>query len=293
MWRDCVKFQFFNAEKLIIPSAPKAPYQRTNKTKSQLDIIKKCEITFEELKKLKRFCKIKKIDFLCTPFEIHSLKKLIKIGIKSLKISSCNLTNLPFLKEVAKSKLPVILSTGMGNLKEVNDAIKVLNRRKLMIFQCTSNYPAKSDESNLLAINTFKKLNVPVGFSDHTQDITSALVAFGLGVRVFEKHFTLSNNLSGIDQKASLNIKDFKKYVMTLNQAFLSLGNGKKVPSKSEKKVLVSLRKSIVANQDINPGQKLKINMFDYKRPGNGINTKEVHKIVGMIAKKEKLQKIL
>ena len=285
---NCVKFQFFSASKLITKNAPKAPYQKKNSKNSQLEIIKKCELTFNELKKLKNFCKKIKIDFLCTPFEIDSLKELLKIKVKAIKISSCNLNNIPFLKEAAKSKLPILLSTGMGNLHEVKNAINIFKKNKLLVFQCTSNYPANNNEANLAVINTYKNFfRVIVGYSDHTKEHTSAIVAFGMGVRVFEKHFTLSNKMRGIDQKASLNVLDFKDYVLKLKEAAKTIGTFQKKPSQSEKKVLISLRKSVVAKKDISVGEKLTLNMLEFKRPGNGIPTKEIPKIIGATVKRK------
>ena len=288
---DCVKFQFFNAEKLISKNAPKAPYQKVNKKNTQLEIIKKCEINLKELKQLKSFCKNIKIDFLCTPFDLESLNILINIGIKSIKISSCNLTNIPFLERVAKSKLPVFLSTGMGTLDEVKDAFKILKKNKLIIFQCTSNYPSLISESNLAVLDVYKKLfRIPLGYSDHTKENTSALVALGMGVKVFEKHFTLSNKLKGIDQKASLNTKDFENYIKAIKQGYQSIGVSKKAPSVAEKKVSISLRKSLVGAKDIKIGEKLNLKMVEFKRPGNGIPTKFLKKYIGKTIKKKVLR---
>ena len=212
---------------------------------------------------------------MCTPFDLESLNKLIKIGVKSLKISSCNLNNIPFLQRIAKSKLPVFLSTGMGNINEVKHAFKILKKNKLIIFQCTSNYPSSITESNLAVLKLYKKLfGSFLGYSDHTKENISALVALGMGVKVFEKHFTLSNKLNGIDQKASLNISNFQDYVKTINAGYTSIGKPKKIPSAAEKKVSISLRKSLVAARDIYVGEKLNLNMLEFKRPGNGIETK-------------------
>ena len=171
---DCVKFQSLKASKYISSLAQKAPYQINEtkfKSKSQLEIIKDCEININDIKKLKMFCKKIKIDFLSTPFEIYSLKELIKIGEKTIKVSSCNLTNIPFIKEISKYKVNVLLSTGMSTLNEVLESSNILKQKNLNvgIFQCTSNYPCKFENSNLNVINTYKKIfGRPVGFSDHT-----------------------------------------------------------------------------------------------------------------------------
>ena len=284
---NCVKFQFFNAEKLISKYAPKAPYQKSNKKNTQLEIIKKCEFSLNDIKKLKSYSSKNKIDFLCTPFDMESLINLLKIGVKCLKISSCNLNNIPLLEKVAESKLPIFLSTGMGNLEEVNTAFKILKKNKLIIFQCTSNYPSNISDSNLAVLNIYKKkFGSTLGYSDHTKSHTSALVALGMGVKIFEKHFTLSNKLKGIDQKASLDVKNFKNYVKSINDGYQAIGKSIKTPSSAEKKVLISLRKSLVAARDIKAGEKLTKNMISFKRPGNGIETKYLKNILGKVIKK-------
>ncbi len=284
---NCAKFQFFNAKNLISKKAPKAPYQRSNKKDSQLEIIEKCELSLNKIKILKNYCKKVGIDFLCTPFDIKSLKQLSKIGVKVIKVSSCNLNNIPFLKEIKKLNLSIILSTGMGTLAEVKDACKLFDKNKIIVFQCTSNYPSEIEDSNLNVIKVYKKIfKNSVGYSDHTKGNESALVALGMGVKIFEKHFTLSNKLKGIDQKASADLKQFKNYVLSIHNGFKSIGTVKKKPSKAEKKVAISLRKSLVASKNIKAGEKLILSMVEFKRPGNGIETKYLNKFIGKILKK-------
>ena len=155
----------------------------------------------KDIIKLKNFCKKINIDFLCTPFEISSLRELAKLKVKAIKISSCNLTNTIFLKEVLRTKLPVILSTGMANIQEVKRAVKIFkNKTDLIILQCTSNYPSKIENSNLNVLGTYKKIfKTPVGFSDHTEGNFAACIAVAKGAILVEKHFTLSKKLPGID----------------------------------------------------------------------------------------------
>ena len=164
---------------------------------------------------LKKFAKKIKIDFLCTPFEISSLKALVDIGVEAIKISSCNLTNIPFLKLAAKTKLPILLSTGMGNIQEVKSAVNIFKKSKspLLLFQCTSNYPAKIENANMLVLNTYKKLfKCPVGFSDHTPSILPAITAISLGASVIEKHFTISK-IAGYRSESINRANDLKELV--------------------------------------------------------------------------------
>ena len=288
----CVKFQKFIADDYISRYAQKANYQKDDikvKKKTQLQIIQECQLSTKQLKILKNYSKNLKIDFLCTPFEIQSLKDLVALGVKAIKISSCNLTNFPFLKEVAKTNLPVLLSTGMANINEVKEAFKIFkkNNNPIIILQCTSNYPANADNANIAVIKNYKKLfKCPVGYSDHTQNNISAIIAVSYGAIVIEKHFTLSKKLPGIDQKASIEPHELKKLVEETYQAKKSIGISKKTKSKEEINTMKSLRRSLVAGEDLKKGTKIKKYMIKIKRPGTGLSTKNIDKIVGMILKK-------
>jgi len=291
---DCVKFQKFFAKKFISKYAPKAVYQKKNKffkKKSQLEIIKNYEITFQELIELKKYSEKLKIDFLCTPFENDSLNELLGLKVKIFKISSDNLNNFPFLNKVAKSKKPVILSTGMSNLKEVGEAFKIFKRNKvkIIILQCTSNYPSEINDANINVLKTFKrKFKVPVGYSDHTLGSLSSIVAVSLGAIVIEKHFTLSKKMRGLDHKASLEPSEFKKFVNNLKKAKIIMGSYEKFPSKNEKKNSAAARRSIVVTRNLKKNHKIKLNDVEIKRPGIGINPKYLTKIIGKKINKEK-----
>ena len=238
---------------------------------------------------MKKFSK-KNIDFLCTPFETRSLKELVKIGIEGIKISSDNLNNTPFLIEAGKTKLPILLSTGMGNYQEVENAVKIFQKYKnpLLIFQCTSNYPANLKNSNLAVLTKFKKnFKCSIGLSDHTQSVTPALVAISLGAVAIEKHFTLSRKLKGIDQKASIEPKELSHLVNKCIEAKLALGKDNKVPSDEEKNSIKNIRRSIVAMFNLRKGTKIKKEMITIKRPGFGISPDNFKKIIGKKLKKK------
>lgn len=281
---NCVKFQSFKAEEYISCYAPKATYQKKYK-KSQLELIKSCELKIETLRKLKKFARQINIDFLCTPFEIKSLKELVKIGIPAIKISSDNLNNIPFLIEVSKTKLPVLLSTGMANLKEVEKAVKIFNKTKspLLLFQCTSNYPSSIKNSNLEVLKVFRdKFKCLVGLSDHTQSFLPSIIAVTLGAVVIEKHFTLSRKLRGIDQQASLEPNELKDLINKCKQTKIILGNSIKCPTTEELNSIKTVRRSLVASKNLRKGIKIKKDMFEIKRPGTGISPENYKKISGL-----------
>ncbi len=283
---NCVKFQLFITDDYISNFAGKADYQNTDtfKNESQKEIIKKAELSIDQIVELKDYCKSKNIDFLCTPFEINSLKKLIKLEPEAIKISSCNLTNYPFLKKAALSKIPILLSTGMGTMKEVEKAVAIFRNENcpLLLFQCTSNYPSKEENANLNVLKTFKKkFDVPLGFSDHTKGNMCAIISVALGALIIEKHFTTSKDLPGIDQKASITPQELKSLVTELRNSKLILGSYKKDRSEEEKSTFKALRRSLVASRNINKGEVLTIDMINIMRPGNGLSTEFIDMIIG------------
>ncbi len=284
---DCVKFQSFIADKYIAPYSVKASYQKNSKdfqNSSQKDIIKSCEISIKELVDLTQFSKKNKIDILSTPFENLSLKSLIKLKMKAIKISSCNLTNYPFLNIAAKSRIPILLSTGMGNISEVIKAVEIFKNynSELILLQCTSNYPSKIKNANLNVIKTYQNLfDVPVGFSDHTKNNTSAIVSTILGAKVIEKHFTLSRSLIGIDQKASIEPLELKNLVENIKEAIDSLGKNMKFKTEEEEDTSIALRRSIVASRPLKKNKLIKLSDLTLMRPGNGLNSSYVNSIVG------------
>jgi N,N'-diacetyllegionaminate synthase len=252
--------------------------------KSQYEIIKECEISESDTAELKAYAESKNVDFMSTPFELESFRMLRRLGVEAVKISSCNLTNYPFLKEVAESELPVLLSTGMADIAEVVKGVEIFKKSgsPLMLFQCTSNYPSKLENANLKVIETFRGLfDVPVGFSDHTENNIAAIAAVALGAVSVEKHFTLSKELPGIDQKASLEPQDLKSLVKDIRDCELALGNPIKIRTNEEKDTSMALRRSLVAARDLQTGEVLTKGMIAIKRPGSGLPTDFISKIVG------------
>jgi len=287
---DAVKFQTFKSENLVIKNTKMTDYQKKNvgKKESQLKMLKKLELNYEDFIKLKKYCNKKKIIFLSTPHSKDAIDFLEPL-VSAYKIGSGDLTNLPFLKKIAKTKKPIVLSTGMANLKEVREAINVILpiNKKLILLHCTTNYPCPLKEVNLRAMLTLKKeFNLPVGYSDHTLGIMVPIMAVALGARILEKHFTLDKNLPGPDHKASLNPKELEEMVMAVRDTEDALGSDKKIPTENERNVKKFVRKSIVAKIDIPKGNVIKKNMLTIKRPGIGISPKQINKIIGCVTKK-------
>lgn len=283
---DAVKFQTFKTENLVTVNAPKASYQKiTVSAKSQFEMLKSLELSESNFVELFNYCKKKKIIFLSTPFDPESAEFLYKLGVPLFKISSGELTNTPLLIQIARYKKPIILSTGMSTLREVEEAVKAIystGNKKLILLHCTSNYPAKFQDVNLKAIETLRKVfKVSVGYSDHTEGIHVSIAAIAIGACVIEKHFTLDKNLQGPDHKSSLEPEELHEMVKNIRVLEKAMGSGVKVPAKSENEVKKISRKSVVASKDIEKGVRLTENMLVLKRPGIGIEPKYLNKIIG------------
>ena len=291
---DFVKFQTSIPELHISKFAKKANYQIKNwkKRGSQLQMVQKISLTYNDFKKIKKYCNKKKIEFLSTPFEMKSIDFLKSLNMKYFKIPSGEITNLPYLIKVAKLKKKVILSTGMANLKEINKALKVLIsngtvKNNITVLQCNTEYPTPLKDANVKAMLTIKeKFKVKVGYSDHTEGIESSLAAAALGASVIEKHITLNKNLKGPDHKASINPEELKRMVEGVRKITISIGDGVKKISQSEKKNIKIARTSIVASKKITKGEKFTSKNLAIKRPGNGISPMKLFKIIGKIARK-------
>lgn len=289
---DAVKFQMFRAEDLVTKNAPKAKYQKgTTRGGSQYDMLKRLELEEADFKRLFNYCRKKKIEFMATPFDTESAGFLNKLGMKRFKISSGDLTNIPLLEVIAKFGKPVILSTGMADIKGVSEAVAAIKRKgnkKITLLHCTSNYPTKMKDVNLKAMLELKRtFGFPAGYSDHTMGIEVSVAAAGMGAEVVEKHFTLDRKMKGPDHRASLEPKELKELVNDVRNVTLALGDGRKVPSMSEMDTKKVARKSIVAAVDIIKGSKLESSMLDVKRPGTGIEPKYLKKLLGMFAKSD------
>lgn len=290
---DAVKFQSFKANKLVSKGAKKADYQlkNTNNEESQYNMIKRLELTKEDHIYLKSLCDSEGIMFLSSPFDVESAKLLLSLSVDTVKIPSGEITNLPYLEEIGSLYKNIIISTGMSNLDEIKEAINILNKfgdKNITVLHCNTEYPTPMEDVNLLAIKTLEKeLNLPIGYSDHTDGIEVSISAVALGATVIEKHFTLDKNLEGPDHKASLEPKELKKMVDSIRNIEKALGNGIKLPSNSEKKNIAIARKSIVAKCNICKGEVFTKENLDIKRPGDGISPMKWYEVLGQVAKRD------
>lgn len=283
-----VKFQSFITEELITPQAPKAGYQveTTGQAGSQYPMLKALELSADQHAALQDYCQASGILYLCTPYERTSADMLDRMDVAAYKIASTDTTNLPFLAYIARKNRPVILSTGMSSLGEVEQAIEVLERggleHKLVLLQCTSEYPAPVEEVNLKAILTLQQaFGYPVGFSDHTQGIGASPWAVVLGAAVIEKHFTLDRNLPGPDHRASLEPDELAELVRTVRQVQAALGDGIKRPMPSEIANKPRMQKSLVARRTIQAGETISAEDLTCKRPGTGLPPSFFDRVVG------------
>ncbi|MDL0102182.1 N-acetylneuraminate synthase [Campylobacter felis] len=289
---DVVKFQTFKAEDCVSIKAKKAKYQLENtaKDESQLEMIKKLELSREAHFELMKHCKKHNIAFLSTPFDLESVAFLQSLNLSYFKIPSGEITNLPYLKAVARCKKKVLLSTGMANLAEIEAALEILRKngtRDITLLHCTTEYPAPFEEVNLNAIKTLKEaFKLKVGYSDHTKGIVAALGAVALGAVVIEKHFTLDKTMEGPDHKASLEPSELKELCEGIRTLEKALGNGIKKASKSEAKNIIIARKSLVAKREIQKGEKFSEQNLTTKRPGSGISAMRYEEYLGKRALK-------
>lgn len=282
---DAVKFQTFKAENLVTEHAKKAEYQITDsEDDSQYNMLKKLELSSDEFKEIARYASEEDIVFLSSPFDNESVDLLDKIGVPIFKVASGEITNFPLLEAISRKHKPVILSTGMSTLGEIEEALNLMEKYNddIILMHCLTSYPAKIEDANLNVINTlqtaFKK---PVGFSDHTLGTEMSVAAVALGSCVIEKHFTIDKNLPGPDHKASLEPHEFAEMVKSIRNVEKSMGNGIKKPTNDEIKIKNLVRKSIVAKKDIPEGTSLSEEFIDIKRPGTGIQPKHLNKLIG------------
>ncbi|MDO6471589.1 N-acetylneuraminate synthase [Maribacter sp. 1_MG-2023] len=292
---DYVKFQTFNSKKLVSKSAQKADYQKqntNNEVESQLKMLQKLELSKNDHLILIDYCNAKNIKFLSTAFDLDSIDFLEELKIDLWKVPSGEITNLPYLRKLGGLGKPVIISTGMAEMSEIEDAINVVTSsgtdiKDITVLHCNTEYPTPMQDVNLTAMNTIKDVfKVPIGYSDHTLGIEIPIAAVALGATVIEKHFTLDNTMDGPDHKASLEPQELKKMVTAIRNIEQALGNGVKVPSPSEVKNKPIARKSIVANVDISKGEAFNENNITVKRPGTGISPMKWDEVIGTTATK-------
>lgn len=291
---DYIKFQTFKTEKLVSESAKKADYQvqnTGNSEESQLQMLKKLELSQEQHQLLIDYCNKKNVQFFSTAFDLDSLEYLYEIGLKVVKIPSGEITNLPYLRKAATLFREVILSTGMATLDEINDAIKVflsagINKENISILHCNTEYPTPMEDVNLKAMLHIQEVfRTKVGYSDHTLGIEVPIAAVSLGATIIEKHFTLDKDMEGPDHKASLEPGELKSMVKAIRNIEKTIsGSGLKEVSESEKKNIVIARKSIVAKNTIRKGDTFTKDNITAKRPGTGISPMKWDEIIGKIA---------
>lgn len=316
---DAVKFQTFKADSLVTGCAPKAAYQIVNSgnSRSQHEMLKALELDPAAHAALIEYCQERAIEFLSTPFDLDSLELLVKkFSLFRLKVSSGDITNAPFLLAIARTGKPVILSTGMSTLAEVESALNVLAfgycqpqecpstdafvqvyfsaagqaalQEKVMLLHCTTEYPAPYDQVNLRAMDTLAQaFNLPVGLSDHTPGIAIPIAAVARGATLIEKHFTLDKNLPGPDHRASLDPDELKSLVSAIRQVEVAMGTGIKMPTASELPNRIIARKSIVASHNIKQGDIFSESNLTIKRPGDGLSPACYWDLLGKRADKD------
>ncbi len=300
---NSVKFQTFKASHLVSKIAEKAEYQKklTDPTETQLEMIKKLELNEKDHYMLIEYCNEKNIEFLSSPFDVGSLKFLVKLGVKKIKIPSGEITNAPLLLEAAKTRLPLIISTGMATLTEIESALgvvafglleiqenpsfeafrnaftnpegQILLKKKVTLLHCTTEYPAPLTEVNLQAMRTIHQaFGLQIGYSDHTEGTSIPIAAVALGAKIIEKHFTLDKNMHGPDHKASLDPIELGEMIKSIREVEQALGSTEKRPTTSELKNIAIARKSLVAKKYIQKNEIFSKENLTMKRPGKGIS---------------------
>lgn len=290
---NAIKFQTFKAEEITGTFAEKAQYQKENDPikESQLEMIKKLELPFEQFDEIQNYCNEKGIVFISTPDGIESLNYLVSLNVPLIKIGSTEVTNYEFLRQIGQTEKSIILSTGMSTLGEVEKAIEIIystGNKNVKLMHCTTDYPTAVEDVNLRAMITMRDaFKVPVGLSDHTVGFEAAVAAVALGAEFIEKHITLDRNMEGPDHKASMPPEEFKMYVQYIRNAEKLLGNGLKKPTDREIAIMEDVRRSIVAAYDLKEGTIIEKNMLAYKRPGNGIKPELSYILVGRELKRD------
>ena len=292
---DAIKYQLFSPEHLVSASAPLAEYQSVNLKRSitQREMLSKILTSEEALRKCKSLCDDLGLQFICTAFDMPSLDFIKELGVNILKWPSGEINNLPFLKRAAELGLPIIISTGMANDSEISDAIEIctssgLRSKDLILLHCTSQYPTPFLDANIFSIPHMKqKFNLRVGFSDHTLGNEAALLAFGAGADIFEKHISLSTLMDGPDHKASIDIAGFESYISSIKNAEIACGRYEKKCFPIEASTKQVARKSLHIAHDIAKGDVLTLESFIIQRPGDGIEPNKIYDVVGCKALRE------
>ncbi len=317
---DSVKMQTFITDEIIVTNTMKAKYQinNTNNNESQYDMLKRYELSDANYKSLIRYSKMIGIEFFSTACDINSLIYLSNIlKLKKIKISSTDLTNIPLLLKAGATRRKIIISSGMANINEIDIALSALSygfnhfknlniskfslpryknyylknqgylSAKVMLLHCTSEYPAPANELNLNVINTLQeRYKMPIGYSDHSNDPLTPIIATSKNIDAIEVHVTLDNTMDGPDHQCSLDMKNFSKYIKSIRDTENMLGSYKKAPTLSERRNILSVRKSLVLNKSIAKGQKITLDNLTVKRPGNGIPSLSYTDYINKVSKK-------
>ncbi len=292
---DYVKFQTFVPENLVSKNAAKAEYQKetTGSNESQLQMLRGLALTEENFVELKEYCEELGVGFISTPFDLESLTFLESLDMDFWKIPSGEITNLPYLEAIASTGRKVIMSTGMCNMDEIQQAIKVLENngsKEIILLHCNTQYPTPFEDVNLSAMRHIAEVTgKDVGYSDHTIGIEVPIAAVALGAKVIEKHFTLDREMDGPDHRASLEINELARMVSAIRNIEKSIGDGNKKRSISEAANCTIARKSIVAKCDIKMGEVFSENNLTIKRPGTGISPMKWYEVIGTTAKRDYL----
>jgi N,N'-diacetyllegionaminate synthase len=296
---DAVKFQTFKAENLAQKYTPKVLYQKnnTNDNENHFDMLKKLELSKKDHFILKKYCEKKKIEFISTPYDVESAKFLISLKLKTIKVASADLTDFFLHDFLSKTKKKIILSTGMSNLRNIQDTLTLYKKnhnQKVSLLHCVSNYPCSNSSLNLNSLEALKKFGYEVGFSDHSKDHLSSALAIAKGAKIIEKHITLDNNFPGPDHKTSLNLKDFKEFLNQIKKTNIMLGSSQKRIQKEEKEMLKISRKSPYYNGNFFKEKKIQKENIIMLRPFTGFDFSDFKKIINKKLKKKvkKNQKI-
>ncbi len=274
---DAVKFQTFHAGEIVSLNSKKAGYQDRAKEKTQYEMLKNLELSFDDFRELKRYCDNSNIEFISTPYDIKSVGFLNEIGVKRFKVASADLINKPLIEAIAKTKKQIILSTGMATLGEIERTTSLiynLGNENIILLHCTTSYPTPYDQVNMNILGTLKNsFSLPTGYSDHTLGIEVSIMAVSMGAKVIEKHFTLDRTMEGPDHFASLEPSELKKMVKAIRNIEKSFGSKRKEITAEEKKNIFFMRRSIHASDNIRQGEIIKENNIKITRPFNGIES--------------------
>ena len=292
---DAVKFQTFKTENIITKTAPKSTYHiettGSDEDQSWFDLLKTQEMSKEMHIEMIEHCKSVGIIFLSTPYDEESADLLESLDVPAFKIASTDTSNIPLLRYIAKKGRPMIMSSAMSTMEEVENAVAAVREEGLnavAMLQCTGNYPAKLTETNLRVLQTYREqLQCIVGYSDHTPDLINPIAATAMGANIYEKHFTIDKTLPGPDHRMSLEPDDLKETVKAIRDTELALGSSEKNVLNDEKENRLKLRKSVVTTKMIKQNTKIEIDMVGIKRPGNGISPSEFHNIIGKITARD------